>query len=339
MNDMVLPSRLSLEDYADGILARNRVILGKAITLIESTRPDDQDLAQKLITTLLPHTGKAFRLGVTGIPGVGKSTFIEAFGQQILQHGHSLAVLAIDPTSMVSGGSILGDKTRMENLSKSPDVFIRPSPAGAHLGGIAAKTREAMLLCEAAGFTWILVETVGVGQSETSVRNMVDFFLLLMLAGAGDELQGIKKGIIELADALVFTKADGPLLPQVQQNMQEFRQALHLVGARHQGWEPPVVSCSAINNTGLDEIYQLLLQFELQTKTSGFWQKQRELQSVEWMEAAYREKLYLLAEGNPDFKRIKSELIVNTANQQLSPGLAADLLIKEYINLIKYGSV
>ena len=254
-----MKKRLSLQEYAAGIQSGNRVVLSQAITLVESTLDEDQILASALVQELLAHTGRSIRIGITGVPGVGKSTFIEAFGKMLLELGKKVAVLAVDPSSQLSKGSILGDKTRMEGLALDKRAFIRPSPSGNTLGGVSGKTREAMLLCEAAGFDVILIETVGVGQSETAVKNMVDFFLLLMLSGAGDELQGIKKGIMEMADLVAITKADSGNELQARQAKVSYENALHLFPASGSGWYPKVLTCSAVTQTGIDDIWKTIL--------------------------------------------------------------------------------
>ncbi len=276
-------TRLSLNEYKEGILSGDRVILSRAITLVESTLDADNELAARLIDEIYPHTGKSFRIGITGVPGVGKSTFIEAFGAFLIEKKRKLAVLTIDPSSQKSGGSILGDKTRMEHLSVSDNAFIRPSPAGDSLGGVAHKTRETMLLCEAAGYDYIFIETVGVGQSETAVKNMVDFFLLLMLAGAGDELQGIKKGIMEMADALTITKADGGNLESSKRAKKEYENALHLFPANENGWQPTVSISSALEATGLDQIWKMLHKYQDKMHSNGYLEHNRKEQAVHWM--------------------------------------------------------
>lgn len=276
-------NRLTLEEYKTGVLSGNRVGLSRAITLVESTLDSDNELAAQLIDEIYDHTGNSFRIGITGVPGVGKSTFIEAFGQLVLESDKKLAVLTIDPSSQKTGGSILGDKTRMEKLSRSKNAFIRPSPSGDALGGVAHKTRETMLLCEAAGYDFILVETVGVGQSETSVKNMVDFFLLLMLAGAGDELQGIKKGIMEMADAIAINKADGDNIDKAKKAKKEYQNALHLFPANENGWVPEVKTCSALNSEGLEDILKLLDKYQIEQKQSGYFDLNRKEQAIHWM--------------------------------------------------------
>ncbi len=277
--------RLSLEQYVDGVLAGDRAVLARAITLVESRLAADAERSARLLDSILPHTGKSRRLGITGVPGVGKSTFIDALGMHVIRDcGERLAVLTVDPSSPISGGSILGDKTRMERLSAEPDAFIRPSPAGGHLGGVARRTRETILLCEAAGFQNILIETVGVGQSETAVRSMADFFLLLMLAGAGDELQGIKRGIIEMIDGMAINKADGDNLLKADRARVEYASALHLFPASGDGWTPRVVACSALNNTGIAEIWQMVLEHEALLRASGKLAERRTRGDLQWMD-------------------------------------------------------
>ncbi|MDG1278775.1 MAG: methylmalonyl Co-A mutase-associated GTPase MeaB [Algoriphagus sp.] len=278
-----MSKRLSLEEYRNGILEGNRAILSRAITLVESALESDAELASQLVQEILPSTGNSKRIGITGVPGVGKSTFIESFGKLLLEKGHKVAVLAVDPSSQKTKGSILGDKTRMENLAADKRAFIRPSPTGSTLGGVSAKTREAMLLCEAAGFDVILIETVGVGQSETAVKGMVDFFLLLMLAGAGDELQGIKKGIMEMADALFINKAEGENLALAKKAKANYSNALHLFPIGENGWSPKVLLGSSIEGTGLEEVWKMISEFEAITVERGFWQENRENQRLNWL--------------------------------------------------------
>jgi len=276
-------NRLSLSEYVDGVLDGNRVILSRAITLVESTLATDQELAEQVVNSIMAHTGNSIRIGITGVPGVGKSTFIESFGIEVVEKGHKLAVLAVDPSSQRTKGSILGDKTRMETLASDPRAFIRPTPAGSTLGGVSAKTREAMLLCEAAGYDVIFIETVGVGQSEITVKGMVDFFLLLMLAGAGDELQGIKKGIIEIADAIAITKADGDNQKNAKKAKREYSNALHLFPMNDSGWTPLVKVCSALDGTGLDEIWQMINSYKEQMTLNGFFNAKRAEQRINWL--------------------------------------------------------
>ncbi len=266
-------------------------MLSRAITLVESRLASDQELAQEVINAVLPHSGNSLRVGITGVPGVGKSTFIEAFGVYLIQQQKKLAVLAIDPTSQRSGGSILGDKTRMDALAINPHAFIRPSPAGKSLGGVARSTRESIILCEAAGFDTIFVETVGVGQSETAVHAMVDFFLLLMLAGAGDELQGIKRGIMEMADAIAITKADGTNVQKAKAARAEYQNALHLYPKAASGWLPQVSTCSALQPAGLDTIWQTVTDYLSLTKSNGFFEQKRRDQNLQWLHEAIRQGL------------------------------------------------
>lgn len=322
-----MKNRLSIETYVEGVLAGNRLLLSRAITLIESQLPSDRVLAQSVLEQLLPHTGSAIRIGITGVPGVGKSTFIEAFGKELTGSGKKLAVLAIDPTSQRSKGSIMGDKTRMEELSHDPLAYIRPSPSGGSLGGVANKTRETMLLCEAAGFEIIMVETVGVGQSETVVKGMVDFFLLLMLAGAGDELQGIKKGIMEMADAVVITKADGTNQAAAQRAVIEYQNAFHLFPSNESGWLPPVLTCSALEKKGLSEIWNQITTFDSQAKTSGFHAKNRQQQNLEWMHTLIRQTLEEQFYHHPQITDRLHEIEGLVQNEKWLPLRAATFLL------------
>ena len=266
---------LSAQDCASGVRAGDATVLARAITLVESTAPQHEAVAADLLKALLPHRDHSARIGITGIPGVGKSTFIEAFGLYLCEQGHRVAVLAVDPTSVVSGGSILGDKTRMEKLSRHPSAYIRPSPSGGALGGVTRKTRETITLCEAAGYDVILIETVGVGQSEIAVRSMTDFFLLLALTGAGDELQGIKKGIVEMADAIAVTKADGDNLVAAERLQLELSQVLHLLAPATAGWKPEVLTCSAMKGTGIPEVWAVVEKFRREMTASGEWDARR----------------------------------------------------------------
>jgi LAO/AO transport system kinase len=276
--------RLSLERYVDGVLRADRVVLARAITLVESRLPGDGDLAASVLDALLPHTGRALRVGITGVPGVGKSTFIDALGMHLIRdRGENVAVLSVDPSSPISGGSILGDKTRMERLAVEERAFIRPSPAGGHLGGVARRTRETMLLCEAAGYRNILVETVGVGQSETAVRSMTDFFLLLMLAGAGDELQGMKRGIIEMIDGMAINKADGDNKLKAERARVEYAGALHLFPASPDGWNARVLTCSATEGEGIAAVWQMVLEHRAMLDGNGWLARRRNLQALQWM--------------------------------------------------------
>ncbi|SMD41485.1 LAO/AO transport system kinase [Aquiflexum balticum DSM 16537] len=324
---MKITSRLPVEAYVEGILSGDRVILSRAITLVESTLPQDQFLAENVVEKILPYSGKSIRIGITGVPGVGKSTFIEGFGKLLVEKGYKLAVLTIDPSSQKSHGSILGDKTRMEKLSSDKRAYIRPSPAGVSLGGVSAKTREAMLLCEAAGFNIILIETVGVGQSEIAVKGMVDFFLLLMLAGAGDELQGIKKGIIEMCDALVINKADGENITAAKKAKREYTNALHLFPVKENGWNPKVLTCSAIDQIGLSEIWQMIEGFVDQMKRINYLDINRSNQLENWLHDHIG---YLLKSSFYENEEIKSSLTKNLseikAGKKSPIGLARELV-------------
>jgi len=271
-----------IDSLVEGVLAGDRARLARAITLVESRAPRHRPLAQELMRRILPQAGGAMRVALTGVPGAGKSTFIEAMGMHLCRQGMKVAVLAVDPSSSVSGGSILGDKTRMEDLSREPHAFIRPSPSGKSLGGVAARTREALLICEAAGYDVILVETVGVGQSETEVRTMTDFFLLLQIAGAGDELQGIKKGVIELADAIVVNKADGDNKIRAQQAKVEYTRVMHFLHPFTPGWKPMALTCSALESTGVDKVWKVIERFRDEMCASGVFEKRRREQNVDW---------------------------------------------------------
>lgn len=283
---------LSVDDYVEGIVKGDITILSRAVTLVESIKPEHQALAQQVIEKCLPYSGHSIRVGISGVPGAGKSTSIDAFGLHILEkHGGKLAVLAIDPSSERSKGSILGDKTRMEKLSVHPDSFIRPSPSAGSLGGVARKTRETIILCEAAGFDKIFVETVGVGQSETAVHSMVDFFLLIQLAGTGDELQGIKRGIMEMADGIVINKADGDNLDRAKLAATQFRNALHLFPAPESGWTPQVMTYSGFYNLGVKEIWDMIYQYVDFVKDNGYFAYRRNEQSKYWMYETINEHL------------------------------------------------
>jgi len=282
---------LSAQGLSDGVRAGDITLLARAITLVESTALQNAEESAELMRLLLPHRDNSVRIGVTGVPGVGKSTFIEAFGLYLCEHGHRVAVLAVDPTSVVSGGSILGDKTRMEKLSRHPAAYIRPSPSGGALGGVTRKTRETIALCEAAGYDVILIETVGVGQSEIAVRSMTDFFLLLALTGAGDELQGIKKGIVEMADAIAVTKADGDNVVAAERLQLELSQVLHLLSPATEGWKPEVLTCSAVKGSGIPEVWAVVEKFCKETKASGEWDARRLRQVQEGLVEFAREQV------------------------------------------------
>ena len=292
--------RLPLERYIEGILSGDRVVLARAITVIESDLPADADLSARLLEALLPHTGKSRRVGITGVPGVGKSTFIDTLGMYLIrERGESVAVLSVVPSSPISGGSILGDKTRMERLCLEERAFIRPSPSRGHLGGVARRTRDTILLCEAAGYQDILVETVGVGQSETAVRSMTDFFLLLMLAGAGDELQGIKRGIIEMIDGMAINKADGDNISKAERARIEYSAALHLFPASPEGWAPRVLTCSSLTGEGIAAIWQMVLAHRDHLEQNGFLGERRGRQALQWMDELISLGLEELFRGNP----------------------------------------
>lgn len=308
-------------------------MLGQAITLVESSLPEDEQIAAALLDKILPQTGMSIRIGITGVPGVGKSTFIETFGTYIIEQHKKLAVLTIDPSSQVTHGSILGDKTRMESLSKNPNAFIRPSASGSVLGGVAHRTREAMLLCEAAGFDVILVETVGIGQSETSVKNMVDFFLLLMLAGAGDELQGIKKGIMEMANAVVITKADGDNRAKATKAAADYQHALHLFQPPPHGWIPPVLTCSALENQGLPEVWRVINQYEARLKTTGWWLTNRKQQNKHWLQESFTNLIQQEVQRSPALREEFLAVEQRVSAGSLSPYHAASLLLQKFKNL------
>jgi len=322
--------RLSIDEYVNGVLEGNKIILSKAITLVESTLESDHILAEQVIEKILPHTGNSIRIGITGVPGVGKSTFIESFGKLVTSMNKKLAVLAIDPSSQRSKGSILGDKTRMSNLSIDPLAYIRPSASGSSLGGVSTKTRETMLLCEAAGFEVIFIETVGVGQSETTVKGMVDFFLLLMLAGAGDELQGIKKGIMEMADAIAITKADGDNKAKCERAKREYKNALHLFPPSESGWYPDVLTCSAYESEGLVKVWKVIEKFSLEMKSKDYFKRNRQFQNVEWMHDiilySLRQKFY----SNHHISNSIQSLEQDVKNKKIPAISAARKLLSDY---------
>jgi len=310
------------------IIQGDRIALAEGITLIESERAADKMKADRLIELCLPHSGNSFRIGITGVPGVGKSTFIEAFGSILIEKGGKLAVLAIDPTSGISKGSILGDKTRMETLSNRLDVFIRPSAAGNSLGGVARKTREAIFLCEAAGFDHIIIETVGVGQSETVVKSMVDFFLLLMLSGAGDELQGIKKGIMEMADAVVITKADGDNVTSAKKAAVQYKNALHLFQPNANGWIPETGICSSQDGSGLKDVADMLDRFESGVRINGWLKKNREEQAGKWLIEALNERILDAFYTDSNCMKALTEMKSKVQNKEISPYRAAEELYR-----------
>ncbi len=325
--------QLKPEDYLEGIKDGNRTILSKAITLIESTLPEHQILARQVVEACLPYSGNSIRIGITGVPGVGKSTFIESFGNLVLDKDHKLAVLAIDPSSERSGGSILGDKTRMENLSTHPNAFIRPSPSGCNLGGVARRTRESIILCEAAGFNVIFIETVGVGQSETVVHSMVDVFLLLMLAGAGDELQGIKRGIMEMSDVLAITKADGINQQKCEVAAREYMNALQYMPLPESGWKPKVLTCSSVTGLGMNEIWETLQQYFEFVKTNHFLDKRRHYQSKYWMYETISDLLKEHFYGTKAVKEIIQKMEQDVIQNKISSIAAAEKIISTYFNI------
>ncbi len=313
--------------YIDGVLGRDRRILAKTITLLESARTDHQELAREVLDSLLPHTGRAIRLGITGVPGAGKSTFIESFGRYVIEQDKTLAVLAIDPSSRRSGGSVLADKTRMEQLSMNPAAFIRPSPAGITLGGVARKTRESMLVCEAAGFDVVIVETVGVGQSETSVAGMVDFFLVLMISGAGDEIQGIKKGLMELADAVAINKADGGNIQAAERARREYLSALHLLKPASAVWSPPVLTCSALTMQDIDTVWETVIDHRQRLSETDEFQEKRRSQAVDWMWTMVEEGLREQFHAHAGVRELLPEVIARVSRGELAPGAAARELL------------
>ncbi|MCW5893377.1 MAG: methylmalonyl Co-A mutase-associated GTPase MeaB [bacterium] len=314
-------------ELASRVRAGDRRALAKAITLVESTRPDHQAAVQRLLERLLPYTGSAARVGITGVPGAGKSTFIEAFGLSLIADGHRVAVLAVDPSSARSGGSILGDKTRMVRLSTAPEAYIRPSPSGGSLGGVARRTREAMLVCEAAGYDVILVETVGVGQSEVAVASMVDFFLVLMLPGAGDELQGIKKGIIELADALLVNKADGDNVARAGLAAAEYKNALRLFRHTTATWDPPVLLVSALEGRGMDAVWGVIADHRGRLSATGELAQKRREQRRAWLWSLVREGLEQHFLGRADVRALLPVVEAGVASQEMTPTEAARRLL------------
>ena len=325
---MTLPKSTSIDidQIANDLRAGHRAALARAITLIESRREDHQATARELVQALLPDTGTAIRVGITGSPGVGKSTTIDALGMFLLGAGHKVAVLAVDPSSARSGGSILGDKTRMARLSASDSAYIRPSPASGTLGGVAAKTREAMLLCEAAGFDVVLVETVGIGQSETAVCDMTDFFLALMLPGAGDELQGIKKGLVELADMIAVNKADGDNIKRANLAAGEYRGALHILTPRSEHWHPPVMTYSALTGAGIGELWQKILDHRTAMNASGDFASRRRQQQVKWMWSMLEQRMMARLRADPAIRAKVKKTETEVAEGRITPALAAELI-------------
>ena len=320
-----------IDNYVQGILQGDRFTLSRAITLLESTRPDHRQTGQRILEQCLPHTGNSLRLGITGAPGAGKSSFIETFGTWLInQHQKKVAVLAIDPSSQVSSGSILGDKTRMQRLSSHPSAFIRPSPAGGALGGVAFNTRETLLLCEAAGYDLIMVETVGVGQSEIQVQGMVDFNLLLAIPGAGDELQGIKRGIVEIADLVLINKADGDRLEAAVQAMQAYDRALHLFPPKPGGWVPQACTCSALTGEGMPQIWQHIMQFAGLAQSSGWFNQNRREQARRWLRELLEKSLLDLFYHRPGAREAMQSMETAVVSAALSPSEAVRQLLERF---------
>lgn len=331
-NGRMKPKRrfiMSEDEYVNGVLKGDRMVLSRAITLIESNSSRHFAKAQRVLQRLLPHTGRALRIGITGVPGAGKSTIIEAFGNMLCDRGHRVAVLSVDPTSSVTKGSILGDKTRMGTLSRREEAYIRPSPAGGTLGGVARKSRETMLMCEAAGYDVILIETVGVGQSETTVRSMVDFFMLVVLTGAGDDLQGIKKGIMELADAIVINKADGDNLLKAKVARGEYERMIEYIRPATEGWQTHAYTCSAYTKDGIPELWEVIRAFREVTEKSGVFQKRRQGQLLEWMHSMIDEHLHSLFFEDPVITGRMPEVREAVLQGVISPTQA----VKELVNM------
>ena len=324
------PPRSSPEQLADELKAGDRRALGRAITLVESSHPDDREPANRLLELLAPLAGNSIRVGISGVPGVGKSTFIESLGNLVIDRGHRVAVLAVDPSSALSGGSILGDKTRMETLSRRLEAFIRPSPAGATLGGVARHTRETLLLVEAAGFDVVIVETVGVGQSETAVASMTDLFLLLLLPGGGDELQGIKRGIVELADVIVVNKADGAMKAAAERAAADYRSALRFLRPRSAHWEVPVATCSALEGSGLDQVWDLVGQFRAVMTASGDLAANRAEQARRWLWSETAEYLMARLRHDPAVRERIAPLEAAVAAGRIAPRVAAEQLVTAF---------
>ncbi|MDD3124249.1 MAG: methylmalonyl Co-A mutase-associated GTPase MeaB [Candidatus Kapabacteria bacterium] len=323
-------AKLTTEEHVAGVLAKDLNIISRTITLVESNSKTYIEAAQQVLKKLLPYTGKAVRIGITGLPGAGKSTFIEAFGSYLCNLGLKVAVLAIDPSSQLTKGSILGDKTRMEMLSRNKNAFIRPSPSGGTLGGVARKTRETMLVCEAAGYDVVLVETVGIGQSETTVREMVDFFLLVLLPGAGDELQGIKKGSVEIADALIVNKADGDNVQKAELTASQYRMAVHYIQPSTEGWETKVGTVSAIKGNGIPETWQMINDYMNFIKSNGFYKQRRDRQTLNWVYSMVEEQLLLHFYEDPAIKEMITKLEPELIKGEVTPTSAVTTLLDNY---------
>ena len=323
-------SILSVEDYVKGVLECDRTVLGRCITLIESNADAHLQMAQEVLQQLLPRTGKSFRIGISGVPGSGKSTFIDSFGSYLCEEGRHVAVLAVDPSSPLSGGSILGDKTRMEKLSRHENSFIRPSASGLAPGGVARKTRETMLICEAAGFDVIIVETVGVGQSEAAVRSMVDFFVLLCITGAGDELQIIKKGIVELSDLILINKADGDNLTSALAAQSEFNKALHYLCPCTEGWETKASTCSSLTGFGIADVWSIASEFRVRTLNSGFFEKRRQEQILEWVDSMVFDSLKSKFLSDPAVTELYPLIRAELSSGKIPASLAAERLIEAF---------
>ncbi|HCQ13859.1 MAG TPA: methylmalonyl Co-A mutase-associated GTPase MeaB [Flavobacterium sp.] len=328
----------SANDLIDGILKHDKVALSRAITLVESTNPEHLSKANEVINGCLPSANKSVRIGITGVPGVGKSTFIEAFGKHLTSLGKKVAVLAVDPSSTISHGSILGDKTRMEELVKDENAFIRPSASGETLGGVARKTRESIILCEACGFDTIIIETVGVGQSETAVHSMVDFFLLLKISGAGDELQGIKRGIMEMADAIVINKADGDNINKAKLAKTEFNRALHLFPAKKSGWIPTASTCSSYTKDGINEVWNTISDYLELAKSNNYFQEKRKDQNQFWMMETINEQLKWNFYNHPEIIELIEQNKKAVQNDEMSPFAAAVSLLEKYFKIENYSS-
>jgi LAO/AO transport system kinase len=324
-----MKKEFNINEMTDGILSSNISYVSKAITLVESTKHEHQEQAQQIINAIIKHSGNSFRLGITGVPGVGKSTFIESFGLEVINRGHKLAVLAIDPSSQLSKGSILGDKTRMEQLSVHPKAFIRPSPSSGSLGGVARKTKESIIICEAAGYDYIFIETVGVGQSETAVHQLTDFFLLLMLAGAGDELQGIKRGIMEMADGMVITKADGSNTDKAKMARGEYARALHLFPPTESNWIPEVLTCSSTENKGIKEVYDMIDKYKRHTISNHFFETKRANQTKQWLHQTINDTLIERFYANPTIQEEILKIEKQLEQNQINPYKVAMDLFKK----------